>query len=76
MQANRLRALLRWLHIAAGAIVGAYLYSPWGTEPAFRTAVQFALIPLLAATGVTMWQQSRLMRRLLGRPAAPARSMP
>lgn len=36
---------LQGLHIAGSIVVDTYLISPWGTEPLFRAAVLYAVIP-------------------------------
>lgn len=68
MNAAKQRSLLRILHLIIGGIVGTYIYSPWGAEPAFAMAVKIGLVPLLGATGLMMWKQVWL-RRTLANPA-------
>jgi hypothetical protein len=70
MNAAKQRNLLRILHLVIGGIVGTYIYSPWGAEPAFAMAVKIALIPLLGATGLMMWKQAWL-RKALAHQARP-----
>ncbi|WP_157973117.1 hypothetical protein [Blastomonas sp. UPD001] len=64
MNAAKQRSLLRILHLVIGGVVGTYIYSPWGAEPAFALAVKVALIPLLGATGLMMWKQAWLRKAL------------
>lgn len=67
------RRALRWLHVVGSAVLGIYLYSPWGAEPALRTAVLFGVFPLLALSGAAMWLWPQIVRAgLAGR--APARN--
>ena len=61
------RRALRWLHIIGSVVLGIYLYSPWGTEPAFRALVLYGVFPVLGASGVVMWQLPRLLRTQRGR---------
>ena len=61
------RRALRWLHIVGGVVLGVYLYSPWGAEPAFRAAVLFGVFPALGASGLAMWLWPRLVRAWRGR---------
>ena len=63
---KKFRSLLRWAHIATGAILAAFVYSPLRENDGFVLLVQFGLIPALILTGVWMSQQARV-RRLLGR---------
>ncbi len=58
------RRTLRWSHLATSAIIGTYLYSPWSTDPTFTAVTLYAVFPLMALTGVAMWQQARLARWL------------
>lgn len=67
MSNKQLRDLLRILHLITGIIIGVYIYSPWGTDPTFRMAVQFVVVPLVGLTGIAMWQQARLNKLLKGR---------
>jgi hypothetical protein len=61
------RRALRWLHIVGGVVLGVYLYSPWGSEPAFRAAVLFGVFPAISVSGVAMWQWAKLVRARRGR---------
>lgn len=62
MTARGLRNALRLLHITMAGLVGTYIYSPWGTDPAFTLAVKIGLLPILSLSGLIMWQQGRLQR--------------
>lgn len=62
MSPVRLRQTFRWLHIAAAAIIGTYLYSPWSANPAFAAVTLWIVFPAMALSGVAMWQQGRLAR--------------
>lgn len=61
-----LRSVLRWSHIAAGALVAAIVYSPLREDEAFVLLTQIALLPVLVLTGIWMWRQASV-RRLLRR---------
>ncbi len=67
--AGGMRAGQRVLHLAASVVLGAYIYSPWGADPTFSVVVRFLLLPLLAATGLAMWQYPRVARAMRGRRA-------
>jgi hypothetical protein len=64
MSPSSLRRSLRWLHIATAAIIGTYLYSPWSANAAFAAVTLWVVFPLMALSGVAMWQQGRLARLL------------
>jgi len=66
MKASTTRSWLRWTHIALSAILGTFLYSPWGAEPGFRLFVQAAVFPLVGLSGVLMWQQAKLRKLVRG----------
>lgn len=65
MSPANVRKMLRWSHIIVGLMIGTYICSPLHADPAATVAVRLALLPVLALTGVAMWQQHRL-RRLTG----------
>lgn len=58
------RSILRWVHIACAAFVGAYLYSPWSQNALFAGIVLYGVFPLMGLSGLAMWQMVRLKRRL------------
>jgi hypothetical protein len=60
---KRLRDLQRLFHIAGALAIGAFVYSPFGEEPAFRNAMRVVVVPLLTLTGLLMWSGPRLRRR-------------
>jgi hypothetical protein len=55
LRAPRLGDILRWIHIIGGIFIGTFVYSPWGTEPAFIAIMQFVVMPVLIMTGIAMW---------------------
>ena len=72
MTAARLRTMLRWFHIFIAFFLGAYFYSPFAGAAWMLPVIQFVLIPLLLVSGLAMWKQPQIMRRLQGKK--PARS--
>lgn len=65
---KRQRDAQRAAHIVGGLMLGAYVYLPLIGGPAPRVAealMQAVIFPLVAATGLLMWQLPRLRRRLL-----------
>ena len=69
---KQLRLILRYTHLAAGILIGLFVYSPLGDVPAFEVLVQIALIPIVVLTGIWIWQQARV-RRLFARVLAGSR---
>ncbi len=61
---KQIRDLQRVTHLVAALVLVLYIYLPLGRVPLLTTVVQFAVLPLLAATGMLMWQWTRL-RKLL-----------
>ena len=62
MSAGFLRRAQRRVHLLAGAVLFAYLYAPLGAE--LEDVVRFAVFPMLALTGIAMWQAARIRRAL------------
>jgi predicted lysophospholipase L1 biosynthesis ABC-type transport system permease subunit len=59
-----LRNQLRWVHILASIALGAFIYSPWRNSSIFLIVMGAAVFPILALTGVWMWQAPRINRWL------------
>jgi len=68
------RRAMRWLHIVGSVVLGTYLYSPWGAEPAFRALVLYGVFPVLGASGLAMWLWPRLVRAWRGNERPPRRT--
>lgn len=62
MKIHGLRRLIRYLHILAAFILGAYLYSPLADDPDFRFATLYVVFPLMGLTGFVMWQWGKIAR--------------
>jgi hypothetical protein len=56
------RSTHRLAHLLLAATLGAFVYSPLRTEPTAVLAVQAVLFPLLAVSGLVLWQGGRLGR--------------
>ena len=59
---KQLRLILRYTHLAAGILIGLFVYSPLGNVSAFELLVQIGLIPVVVLSGVWIWQQARVRR--------------
>jgi hypothetical protein len=62
--AARQRKLERVMHLLTGAMLLAYVYLPAGRE--LEDIIRFLVLPLLALSGMAMWQARRLRRALKG----------
>ena len=43
---KRLRNFQRVVHFIGAALIGTYVYSPWGVEPVFSSLTKYVVIPL------------------------------
>jgi hypothetical protein len=62
MTPSKLRRVQRRAHLLAAAVLLAYVYAPLAAE--LQDIVRFAVFPLLALTGIAMWQAARVRRAL------------
>ncbi len=53
---NKLRSILRWVHLVIGAILLCYVYSPFGQNVLFQWVVKIFLIPILVISGFGLWK--------------------
>jgi hypothetical protein len=59
---KRLRDRQRMAHLVTGVALVAYVYAPGGPGAVLETAVRWVILPLLAASGVLMWQWPKVRR--------------
>jgi hypothetical protein len=59
---KRIRDIQRVTHLVAALVLVLYVYTPLGSAPLLTTLLQFGVLPLLAATGMLMWQWTRLRK--------------
>lgn len=74
MSNKQFRIVVCWAHIIEAAFIGTYLYSPWSANPIFSAIVLYIIFPLMALSGIALWQQPRIMKVIKnrGRGAANA----
>jgi len=60
MTPGKLRRAQRGAHLFAAALLAAYVYAPLGGQ--VEDIVRFAVFPVLALTGIAMWQAARIRR--------------
>jgi hypothetical protein len=61
---KQLRDLSRAIHLIGAAALLVYVYVPLGGDPTIRMVMQVVVFPILALTGMAMWQLPRITRRL------------
>lgn len=64
MSNRQLRMIIRWVHIIGGSLTATFIYAPWGQEALFVGLMRWGVIPLLILSGLVLWQQGRLTKRL------------
>ncbi|WP_394134981.1 hypothetical protein [Aliivibrio fischeri] len=64
MKGQTVRLFLRWVHILGVLLIGAALYSPLKSNDLFMDLTLYILVPIVAISGVSMWQQGKLMKLL------------
>jgi hypothetical protein len=63
MSNKQLRNTIRFVHLVAGALVIALVYSDTlRTSAEFITLIRLFFIPVLVMSGIAMWQQAALSR--------------
>jgi hypothetical protein len=62
MTPRKRRRVQRLVHLLAAAVLLAYVYAPVGPE--LQNVVRLAAFPVLAVTGIAMWQAARVRRAL------------
>lgn len=56
MKAVAERNLVRWIHIGASAVIGTYIYAPFGDIIWFQLLTKVIVIPATVFTGLWMWK--------------------
>ena len=58
-----MRATFRYTHLIVAVLLGAYIYSPTlNASAVYQALMQFGVFPVIALSGVAMWQQARLKK--------------
>jgi len=61
------RMILRWIHIAAGIFVVGYVYK-FHADAGATMLAQTVVVPSIAASGLWLWQQGRIVRWVRSTP--------
>ena len=59
---KKIRDRQRLAHLVAGVALVAYVYTPGGPGAALQAAVRWVILPVLAGSGVLMWQWPKVRR--------------
>jgi hypothetical protein len=70
--AGRLRRTQRRAHLLAAVLLLAYVYGP--LEAQLEDSVRFAVFPVLALTGIAMWQAAPIRRAVAAVREIPRRA--
>jgi thiosulfate reductase cytochrome b subunit len=60
--ARRTRVTQRWVHLVSALVVLVFIYLTPDPDSVFVTVVRWVGFPVLAATGIAMWQWPRIRR--------------
>lgn len=59
---NRVRLILRWIHIVFGIPIVGYVYSPFEKLPEYAPIVRYVALPIILLSGLWMWKGHVLTR--------------
>jgi hypothetical protein len=62
MKAKQIRTIQRAVHLTTGLAIAAYIYLTPPADSLAQTAIRWVIVPVLAASGVAMWQWPRIRR--------------
>ena len=60
------RTIARWIHLIFTIPIIGYIYSPFENIPQYAVPTRYVFFPILALSGLWMWQGPRV-RRLFGK---------
>ncbi len=66
MNGSTFRKIARWVHFLMAALIGTFIYSPWSENPMFSNVILWLAVPLLTLSGLCMWKQGIIMKKLRG----------
>ncbi len=72
LKPHRQRTLSRALHLIGAGLIGTFVYAPASVSDNLQPVIAFAVIPVLTASGLFLWQQARI--RQLFRKTSRAQS--
>jgi hypothetical protein len=72
--AKKARDIQRSVHLVASVMLLLYLFTPLGGNEIFGVMLRAMVVPVLAASGLLMWQWPRIRRLLVRSAGTPART--
>ena len=60
--ARRVRTAQRWVHLTSAALLLAFIYLTPDTDSTLMDLIRWVGVPVLAASGIAMWQWPRIRR--------------
>jgi hypothetical protein len=60
--ARRVRTAQRWVHLTSAALLLAFIYLTPNTDSTLMDLIRWVGVPVLAASGIAMWQWPRIRR--------------
>ena len=60
--ARQVRTVQRWVHLASAALLLAFIYLTPDTDSTLMELIRWFGLPVLAASGIAMWQWPRVRR--------------
>lgn len=69
MKQDRIRTIVRWIHIVFSIPILGYIYSPFEEIPNYATATRFIFVPILVLAGLWMWK-GHVVRNFFSRRSA------
>jgi hypothetical protein len=64
LKPQRQRTLSRALHLVGAGLIGTFVYAPPSVSAGMQPVIAFVVIPVLAVSGLFIWQQARITRFL------------
>jgi|LakMenEpi03Aug12_release.lakeMendotaPanAssembly.Ray.scaffolds.fasta_scaffold1658487_2 hypothetical protein len=66
MSNKQFRNIARIAHLIQGVFIALFVYSPLRTDDTYLAIMQFVILPSIIISGMSLWQQPRIMKLLRG----------
>lgn len=73
MSNKQLRNVVRLVHLLVAAFMAVFIYSPLRLDPTVALIAQAVVVPVVALSGLVMWQQPAVVK-FLNRGRTPAKA--
>lgn len=73
MSNKQLRNVVRLVHLLVAAFMAVFIYSPLRLDPTVTLIAQAVVVPVVALSGLVMWQQPTVVK-FLNRGRTPAKA--